>query len=260
MANKSTIYIVCSDRHRNGKTLLARLLVEYLLLEGHDPFVLDTEPPQGPLRSSFPGRTALVDFSSVTGQMKLFDTIINGPGRDYVIDLATPQFEGFFDIQKKLDFAAEATRVGFRIVVLFIVDKYHGSLAAADDVRHTIYPGFVILVNNAHVAGALSWGDKAPKFNIPAMDRDVSELLENKRFSVRNFLLGDEYHLEPKVDAKLRSFLTSAVVRTRQDGTGNRGCAEQALKGSAPCMLPGNPGLFTSPSSLPQDLCLARCG
>lgn len=212
MASQSTIYIVCSDRHRNGKTLLARLLVEYLLLEGRDPFVIDTEAPQGPLRASFPGRTALVDFSAVTGQMKLFDTIINGPGRDYVIDLAAPEFENFFDIQKKLDFAAEATRVGFRIVVLFIVDKYHGSLAAADDVRHAIFPGFVILVNNAHVGGALSWGDKAPKFNIPVMDRDVADLMENKRFSVRGFLLGDEFQFEPKLEAKLRSFLIAIVA------------------------------------------------
>lgn len=211
MASQSTIYVVCSDRHRNGKTLLARLLVEYLLLEGHDPFVIDTEAPEGPLRAAFPGRTALVDFASVTGQMRLFDTIINGPGRDYVIDLATDQFENFFDIQKKLDFMAEAGRVGFRVIVLFIVDKYHGSLAAADDVRHSIYPGFVMLVNNAHVGGALAWGDKAPKFNIPAADRDVAELLDNKRFSVRGFLLGDDYHLDPTLDAKLRSFLIAVV-------------------------------------------------
>lgn len=211
MANQSTIHIVCSDRHRNGKTLLARLLVEYLLLEGRDPFVLDTQSPEGPLRAAFPGRTALVDFNSVTGQMKLFDTIINGHGRDYVIDLATDQFENFFDIQKKLDFMNEASRVGFRIIVLYIVDKYHGSLAAADDVRHSIYPGFVLLVHNAHVGGALAWGDKAPRFSIPAADRDVAELLENKRFSVRGFLLGDDYQLEPTLEAKLRSFLIAIV-------------------------------------------------
>jgi hypothetical protein len=211
VANEPTIYVVCSDRHRNGKTLLARVLIEYLLLEGHDPFVLDTEAPEGPLRSSFPGRTVIVDFASVTGQMKLFDTIINGPGRDYVIDLATDQFENFFDIQKKLDFMAEATRVGFRVIVLFIVDKYHGSLAAADDVRHAIHPGFVMLVNNAHVAGALGWGDKAPKFNIPVADREVADLLENKRFSVRGYLLGDDYHLDAKLDAKLRSFLIAII-------------------------------------------------
>lgn len=211
MTKQPTIYIVCSDRHRNGKTLLARILVDYLVLEDQDPFVIDTEAPEGPLRASFPGRTALVDFGSVTGQMKLFDTIIAGPGRDYVIDLATPQFESFFDIQKKLDFMAEATRVGFRVIVLFIVDKYHGSLAAADDVRHSIYPGHVLLVNNAFVGGALSWGDKRPRFNIPVMDRSVADLLDNRRFSVRSFMLGDDFSLNPEAEAKLRSFLIAVV-------------------------------------------------
>ena len=211
MTKQPTIYIVCSDRHRNGKTLLARILVDYLVLEDGDPFVIDTETPEGPLRGSFPGRTALVDFASVPGQMKLFDTIIAGPGRDYVIDLSTPQFESFFDIQKKLDFMAEATRVGFRVVVLFIVDKYHGSLAAADDVRHAIYPGHVILVNNAFVGGALSWGEKRPRFNIPVMDRSVADLLENRRFSIRGFLLGEDYSLDAQVEAKLRSFLIAVV-------------------------------------------------
>lgn len=211
MAKQPTIYIVCSDRHRNGKTLLARILVDYLVLEDRDPFVIDTEAPEGPLRASFPGRTALVDFAAVAGQMKLFDTIIAGPGRDYVIDLATPQFEAFFDIQKKLDFMTEASRVGFRVIVLFIVDKYHGSLAAADDVRHAIFPGHVLLVNNAFVGGALSWGDKRPRFNVPVMDRSTAELLENKRFSIRSFLLGDDFQLAPEVDAKLRSFLSAVV-------------------------------------------------
>ena len=32
MASPSIIALVCSDRHRNGKTLLARVLVDFLLL------------------------------------------------------------------------------------------------------------------------------------------------------------------------------------------------------------------------------------
>jgi len=37
MALESTVYIICSDQHRNGKTLLARVLVDYLMLDGRDP-------------------------------------------------------------------------------------------------------------------------------------------------------------------------------------------------------------------------------
>ena len=87
MAAPALIAIVCSDRHRNGKTLLARLLVDHLLMEERDPYCLDLSYPEGTLRSFFPGRTALVDFEHVPGQMKVFDTILAGPGRDYVIDV-----------------------------------------------------------------------------------------------------------------------------------------------------------------------------
>ncbi len=54
MANPPMIAIVCSDRHRNGKTLLARVLVDFLLLEGRDPFVLDLDLPREPCAASFP--------------------------------------------------------------------------------------------------------------------------------------------------------------------------------------------------------------
>ena len=44
MASHFAVHIVCSDRHRNGKTLLARVLVDFLLLDGRDPFVHRHEP------------------------------------------------------------------------------------------------------------------------------------------------------------------------------------------------------------------------
>ena len=34
MAGEPTVYIVCSDQHRNGKTMLARVLVDFLVLDG----------------------------------------------------------------------------------------------------------------------------------------------------------------------------------------------------------------------------------
>ena len=96
MADKPTIYIVASDASRNGKTLLARLVVDYLLLDGKDPFIFDTDAPDGPLRQFFPGRTALADFEKMPGRMKLFDTILTSPGRDYVIDLPQRHMQPFF--------------------------------------------------------------------------------------------------------------------------------------------------------------------
>jgi hypothetical protein len=218
----STIYIVCSDRHRNGKTLLARVLVDYLMLEDRDPFVIDAGYPEGQLRASFPGRTALVDFSTVQGQMKLFDTIIGAHGRDYVIDLPSPELENFCQTQVKLGFVPEAIRVGYRCVVIFIVDKFHTSLAAADDVGLALAPARLVEVRNAFVGRPSRHGSEV-QLEIPVMDPDVVAVLDNRRFSIRAFLLGEDLGLSPETEFKLKHFLSAMVdvidaIETRAGG------------------------------------------
>jgi len=74
------------------------------------------------LRNHFPGRTALVDFETVRGQMKVFDTILGSPGRDYVIDLTADQTQRFREAAIELGFFPEARRAGYCVVVLFVVD------------------------------------------------------------------------------------------------------------------------------------------
>ncbi len=212
LADKPTIYIICSDRHRNGKTLLARVLVDYLMLDGKDPFVIDANVPEGPLRAAFPGRTALVDFEQVQGQMKLFDTIVGSLGRDYVVDLPAPQTENFFVILKQLNVLAEATRLGFRFAVLFIVDKEWASLNAAEDLRAAIAPHVMLKVRNLHVGSAASQRDTGLTIEIPVLDRDLFPLIEDRRFSFRRFLLGDESSMSAPAATKLKIFLLALIT------------------------------------------------
>jgi hypothetical protein len=212
LADKPTIYVVCSDRHRNGKTLLARVLVDYLMLDGKDPFVIDANVPEGPLRAAFPGRTALVDFEQVQGQMKLFDTIVDSLGRDYVIDLPAPQTENFFATLKQLNFLAEATRLGFQFVVLFIVDKELASLNAADDIAASLAPYMLVKLRNLHVGSSVRTLDSGLTIDIPILDRDIFPLVEDKRFSYRAFLLGDETLLPARQVTKLKVFLLALIT------------------------------------------------
>ncbi len=215
MAAAPKIYIICSDRHRNGKTLLARVLVDYLMLEGKDPFVIDAGFPEGALRASFPGRTALVDFSQVQGQMKLFDTIMGSPGRDYVIDLPAPQTEKFFEAFSQLDFYNEATRAGFQLVVLFVVDKDLSSLKSADAIRQLVSPAMFIPVRNAFVGSALAHHETALTIDMPILDREVMNLIEVKRFSLRSFILGEEANMPAQFSRKLKIFLLEMMTALR---------------------------------------------
>jgi hypothetical protein len=212
LATKPTIYIISSDRHRNGKTLLARVLIDYLLLDGRDPFVIDANVPEGPLRAAFPGRTALVDFELVQGQMAMFDTILGSLGRDYVIDIPAPQCENFFATLRELEFPSEAERVGFQLVVLFIVDKDFASLNASDDVRAAIKPNLLIAVRNAHVGSVLGFAPKGLTIDLPILDREVVAIIEDKRFSIRSFLLGDESGMPATCATKLKIFLLAVMT------------------------------------------------
>ncbi len=192
--------------------MLARVLVDYLLLDGRDPFVIDANVPEGHLRAAFPGRTALVDFEQVQGQMTLFDTILGSLGRDYVIDIPAPQSEKFFATVKELSFPEEATRLGFQIVVLFIVDKDFASLNACDDARAAVEPNLVIAVNNRHVGSVLTKTHVDLTIEMPVLEREVVAIIEEKRFSLRAFVLGDETGMEQSSITKLKIFLLAMMT------------------------------------------------
>ena len=205
MANTSTVYITASDQHRNGKTLLARLLADYLLLDGRDPFMIDTDAPEGPLRSFFPGRTALADFAAMPGQMKLFDTIIASPGRDYVVDLPARHTEGFFKAAEELGFFDELKKIGFRIIVFYVVDRHAASLRAAKEIQKTPNIDLFVPVENQHVGSF--WPKTEGDLVIPALPPKLAIAISDKRFSLRSFVLGDVQQLPAEFQPELSNFL-----------------------------------------------------
>lgn len=216
MARAPLIHIVCSDRHRNGKTLLARVLVDYLMLDGRDPFVIDADHPEGPLRAYFPGRTALVDFDHMPGRMKLFDTILAAPGRDYVIDLPALQRDNFFDAMVALRFIDEARKGGFRFIVLFIVDRDEDSLKHADAVARQARPDLMAYVRNQQLGSALEGADGRFVITMPGLDPALSEIIiASRRFSLRRFLLGEEAQVPAQLRSKLKSFLYDMLTAFR---------------------------------------------
>jgi hypothetical protein len=205
VANTPTVYITASDQHRNGKTLLARLLADYLMLDGRDPFMLDTDAPDGPLRNFFPGRTALADFAQMQGQMKLFDTIIASPGRDYVVDLPARHLEGFFKAVSELHFLEETAKAGFRIILFFIVDRSSSSLKAAR--AHEHIKGVDLFVPTINNFVGSHWPNSDGAFIIPALPQAISFAISEKRFSLRNFTLGDPQGLDNELQPTLSNFL-----------------------------------------------------
>ncbi len=205
MAIAPTIYIVASDQHRNGKTLLARLLADYLLLDGRDPFLVDTDAPDGPLRNYFPGRTALADFATIKGQMKLFDTILAAPGRDYVVDLPVRHLENFLAAAADLNFFQECKNLEFRVFFFFVVDNSFTSLKAAKAVQALAGIDLFVPVHNKLVRS--TWPEEEGSLTIPLLPAAIASAIGNKRFSIRNFVQGDVQGLDEDMTMQLQNFL-----------------------------------------------------
>jgi hypothetical protein len=204
VANIPTVYITASDQHRNGKTLLARLLADCLMLDGRDPFMIDTDAPDGPLRNFFPGRTALADFSQMQGQMKLFDTILASPGRDYIVDLPARHTDGFFKASRELNFFDEAKNAGFRVILFFIVDRSTASLKAAHAHEHIHGVDLFVPVINQYVG--TNWPNE-DALNLPLLPQPLAFAISERRFSLRAFVLGEMQGLEPSLQSTLSNFL-----------------------------------------------------
>jgi len=209
VAARPTLHIIASDANRNGKTLLARLVADYLLLDKRDPFLFDTDAPEGPLRQSFPGRTTLADFETIPGQMKVFDTILASPGRDYVVDLPQRHLQPFFTAASDLNFWDAAKTAGFRIFVFFIVDRTAASLRAAQEIAEAAPADLFIAVRNDHVGS--SWPARAASLHLSALPRHISVAISDKRFSLSQFVLGDEQNLSVDDVAILNRFLVEVL-------------------------------------------------
>src|SRR3712207_1618036 len=81
------LYLVCSPQGRVGKTLIARLLVDYFLSSERLPLAFDSNHFDPALAALFPDETNVVDLTSTRGQMELFDRLIVPDEIPKVVDL-----------------------------------------------------------------------------------------------------------------------------------------------------------------------------
>jgi hypothetical protein len=117
------LYIVASPRPRVGKTLLARLLMEYFLDNGRPLVGFDLNPREPMLAGRFPKLVWPVDIGDIRGQMELFDRLVADTASTKVIDVGYGPFEHFFGVIGDIGFAQEARRRGMDTIVFFITDQ-----------------------------------------------------------------------------------------------------------------------------------------
>jgi hypothetical protein len=145
------VYIICSPRPLVGKTLLARLLSEFLLLKNGAVTSFDINLKEPSLLDFLPNTTETADVIDTFGKMQLMDRLIVDDGTAKVIDLGFHAFDEFFKMTAEIGFLKEAARRHVAPVVLFVADTDRVSARAFPMLQGQIPPKALIVIDNEHV-------------------------------------------------------------------------------------------------------------
>ena len=145
------VYIICSPRPQVGKTLLARLLSEFLFLKNGRAAAFDLNLKEPSLLDYLPDFTETADVIDTYGKMQLMDRIIVDDGLSKVIDLGYHAFDEFFKMSEEIGFLKEAARRNVAPVILFVADVDRNSARAHEMLKLQIPASNLIVVDNEYV-------------------------------------------------------------------------------------------------------------
>jgi hypothetical protein len=184
------VYIVCSPRPQVGKTVLARLLSEFLLLKNGRVLAFDIAIREPSLIDYLPRLTETAEIDDTYGKIQLMDQLIIDDGVAKVIDLGYYSFDEFFKMSEEIGFLKEAARRNVAPVVLFCADTDRVSTRSYDMLRHQVSRSHLITVENEHVLR-----DDLPDFftqgrmlRIPALPLFLKTYIERVSFSFTGYL------------------------------------------------------------------------
>ena len=145
------VYIICSPRPLVGKTLIARLLSEFLLLKNGTVAAFDINLKEPSLLDYLPKITETAEVDDTFGKMALMDRLIVNDGVAKVIDLGFHAFDEFFKMSEEIGFMKEAARRAVAPIILFVADTARVSARAFPVLKEQIPRSALVVVDNEHV-------------------------------------------------------------------------------------------------------------
>src|SRR6185312_13147921 len=187
---RTPVYIICSPRPLVGKTLIARLLSEFLLLKNGAVAAFDINLKDPSLLDYLPGITETAEVDDTFGKMALMDRLIVNDAIDKVIDLGFHAFDEFFKMSEEIGFMKEAARRGVAPVILFVADTDRVSTRGHAMLRQQIPPSALVTIDNEHVVR----GELPPAFShgrvlrIAALPVFLKTYIDRLTFSFTGYL------------------------------------------------------------------------
>lgn len=220
LRQRGHIRIVGSGETRNGKTLLARLLTDFILLADGDPMLFDADAPHGRLADWYPERAEIVDLKTTGGQIALFDRVLEAPERDYIVDLPARDLMRFFAVVQQTGFIEETKGRGLGAHLLFVLDRPDVTLEALRTIRASLDGLRIVPVFNeaSRINARLEGGETAAgvlaemaELRLPRLDREMMRIIEHRSFSFLRFLQEGEPELRALPRTVLRGFLRTVL-------------------------------------------------
>ena len=216
---RTPVYIICSPRPQVGKTLVARLLCEFLILHRGSVIAFDINLNEPSLVDFQPRITETAAIDDTFGQMELMDRLIVNDGTAKIIDLGFHAFDGFFKLVGEIGFIKETQRRGVEPVILFVADTDRVSVRAFTELR-TLYPMTAIIpVENEHILR----GDLAAVFRsvrrmrLPALQPFLKSYTGRLNFSFTEFLRAPQNKSSELYDWIRDSYMQFRELETNLD-------------------------------------------
>jgi hypothetical protein len=184
------VYIICSPRPLVGKTLIARLLSEFLLLKNGTVTAFDVNLKEPSLLEYLPNITETAEIDDTFGKMALMDRVIINDGIAKVIDLGFHAFDEFFKMTDEIGFMKEAARRGVSPIVLFVADTDRVSARSYPMLQRQISPIALVTVENEYVVrGELPEAFAQGRvLSIPALPTFLKTYVDRRSFSFTDYL------------------------------------------------------------------------
>lgn len=187
---RTPVYIICSPRPLVGKTLVARLLSEFLLLKDGAVAAFDINLKEPSLLDYLPRITETAEVDNTFGKMALMDRLIVNDGISKVIDLGFHAFDEFFKMSEEIGFMKEAARRGVAPVILFVADTDRASARGYDMLQQQIPAKAAVTLDNEYVLR----GELPPAFShgrvlrIAALPVFLKTYIDRLTFSFTDYL------------------------------------------------------------------------
>ncbi|MBV8699685.1 hypothetical protein [Bradyrhizobium sp.] len=184
------VYIVCSPRPQAGKTLVARLLSEFLLLKDGKVVAFDINLKEPSLLDYLPAITETAEIDGTYGKMQLMDRVILDDRVAKVLDLGFHAFDEFFKMSDEIGFLKEAARRNVHPIILFLASPDRVSARGHDMLRQHIPPSQLIVVDNEYVVRGelpLAWA-RGRLLSIGALPTFLKTYIDRQNFSFTDYL------------------------------------------------------------------------